>query len=1020
MSQVNIFEELSNFIFISKYARYDEKKKRRETWEEAVDRVLNMHLKRYSFLSKEDKEKVNWAFDLVREKRVLPSMRSLQFAGKAVETKNSRIYNCCTLHVDSIRSFAEIFYLMLCGCGTGIGLSKQFINRLPNLVNENDKTGTIITYQIEDTVEGWADSIEALMTCYLKNTPFSGRKIVFDYSKIRPKGAFLKTSGGKAPGFKGLKNAHIKVKKLLDYIIEVKKQDRLKTIDIYDILMHCADAVLSGGIRRSASCVIFQKDDLDMINAKTHLPVEHVYVFHKAEGGLHEGYVKYKGEKIEVILDDPDFELLKHKKLITWWHVEPQRRRSNNSVLLIRNETKEEELQNIIEKCKLFGEPGFVFGNHKWQLFNPCQPSWAKLLTKNGIRQLKDININDEVWSSEGWTKVINKWSTGIKSVYEYRTTAGCFYGTENHKLISNKLKVEAKDCESIDILCGPYFNQGLKLSNQDIIDGLVIGDGSVHEASNDLVHLCIGKDDYDYFNSEIKDLIVKHRPGLNDYAYEVKTSIIAQELPKTYDRIIPDRFFYGNREKIYGFLRGLYSANGSICGNRITLKSSSFALIEQVQTMLSSIGIKSYYTTNKSHSVKFSNGEYLCKESYDLNISTDRLLFYKSIGFIQNYKNEKLMNLIKKDKQKIGKLNYEIIEVNNISNEEVFDITVDNLSHTYWTQGCNVSNCFEINFIPVTEDGVCGVQFCNLTTMNGRLIDNKEKFKECAEAATIIGTLQAGYTEFPYLRNISEKITREEALLGVSITGMMENPDILLNPKIQKEVAEYTKEINKTWAEKIFINPAARVTCIKPEGTGSLFLGTSSGIHAHHAKKYFRRVTCNKIESPYVHFKKYNFHMCQESVNSPNGTDDVVTFPLSAKDGAIVKNDLTAIKHLEIIKSTQENWVRTGTTEFNKKPITNSVSCTVIVENQEWEEVCKYIYKNRDYFSAVSFIPKIGDKLYKQAPNEAVLTKEEEEIFESLIANIKNVNYKEMREEEDNTVLSQELACGGNNCEVK
>jgi len=148
--------------------------------------------------------------------------------------------------------FAESFYTLLCGTGVGFGITDKFLNRLPDLVNAKDKTGTVITYTVNDSIEGWGDSIEALLNCYFKNTAYSGRKIVFDYSKIRPKGAKLKTGGGKAPGYKGLKNCHFKVKLLLDTIIEDGNQTRLKTVNAYDILMHCADAVLSGGIRRSA------------------------------------------------------------------------------------------------------------------------------------------------------------------------------------------------------------------------------------------------------------------------------------------------------------------------------------------------------------------------------------------------------------------------------------------------------------------------------------------------------------------------------------------------------------------------------------------------------------------------------------------------------------------------------------------------------------------------------------------------------------------------------------------------
>lgn len=367
--------------------------------------------------------------------------------------------------------------------------------------------------------------------------------------------------------------------------------------------------------------------------------------------------------------------------------------------------------KTIIHSAWLRAEPGLLmwdnfientpadcYEEYASQSTNPCQPSWAKLLTPDGIRELKDVKIGDSIWSETGWTKIVNKWSTGIKKVYEYRTNAGCFYGTENHKLVSDCVKIEAKDCESIDILAGEY-SSNIVINPQDVMDGLVFGDGSAHKASNNLVHLCIGENDSDYFQSEVSTLILKQRTGLHDYAYEIKTTITYEEIPKTFLRHIPNRFVFGDKNIKCGFLRGLYSANGSICGNRITLKASSFDVVEGVQLMLSSLGIKSYYTTNKATNVKFINGEYLCKQSYDLNISTDREKFYNIIGFIQHYKTEKLEWLIKNIKFSKGRSNnYNINSVSFISEEEVFDLTVDNVTHTYWTQGCNVSNCSELN----------------------------------------------------------------------------------------------------------------------------------------------------------------------------------------------------------------------------------------------------------------------------------------------------------------------------------
>jgi ribonucleoside-diphosphate reductase alpha chain len=287
-------EELSNFIFTSKYARYREDLHRRETWEESVQRVLDMHLSKYAYLDKKHLNQIKRAFELVKQKKVVPSMRSMQFGGNAIFAHNARIFNCSSGHITSIRSFSEFFYLLLCGTGVTGGFSKKAISLLPKLVDDTTKTGTVITYVVEDTIEGWADSVEALMLCYFKNTAYSGRKIVFDYSRIRSKGTPLKTGGGKAPGHKGLKQAHTKIKEVLDYIIEVNGQTELKPINAYDILMHCADAVLSGGIRRAATMAIFDFEDLEMLRSKTNFNVTKSGGWEKLDNGKWEGFVNRK------------------------------------------------------------------------------------------------------------------------------------------------------------------------------------------------------------------------------------------------------------------------------------------------------------------------------------------------------------------------------------------------------------------------------------------------------------------------------------------------------------------------------------------------------------------------------------------------------------------------------------------------------------------------------------------------------------------------------------------------------
>jgi ribonucleoside-diphosphate reductase alpha chain len=339
---------------------------------------------------------------------------------------------------------------------------------------------------------------------------------------------------------------------------------------------------------------------------------------------------------------------------------------------------------------------------------NPCQPGFATVLTPNGIRTFDDITVGSTIWSGNQWTRVVNKVATGIKKVFRYTTNAGEFIGTENHRVVSNGTKVEVGKTDSIDICIGnPSFLrldiEGCRMAenSQTIMDGWVIGDGSVHTASNNLVFICVGENDYD-IHTALPEYLIKARPDIKETAWEVNTTITADELSLTYSRRVPSRFKFGSFDTVADFLCGLYSANGSITENRVTLKSASVGLIKDVQEMLSSLGISSYVTINKEKEVEFSEGSYTYKEPYVLNIGdiVNKTKFCKLIGFKQDYKLDNLINVIK-DESHGGKTTYDITTITEVGDLEVFDITVDADEHTYWTGGLLVSNCGEIVMPP-------------------------------------------------------------------------------------------------------------------------------------------------------------------------------------------------------------------------------------------------------------------------------------------------------------------------------
>jgi ribonucleoside-diphosphate reductase alpha chain len=306
---------LSDITVYMKYSRYIPENNRRETWEELVTRNKEMHQKKYPQL----KDEIEKVYKFVYDKKVLPSMRSLQFGGKPIEISPNRIYNCAYLPVDDWRAFGEIMFLLLGGTGVGYSVQKHHVEKLPRIHKPNADRER--RYLVSDSIEGWADAVKALIKTYF----VSGSSLRFDYSDIRPKGARLITSGGKAPGAEPLRICVEKIRAILD---NKKDGDQLTPLEVHDIVCHIADAVLAGGIRRAALISLFSADDDEMISCK----------------------------------------------FAAWWELNPQRGRANNSAVLLRSKVSEEFFKSLWKKIELSnaGEPGIYLSNDKDWGTNPC------------------------------------------------------------------------------------------------------------------------------------------------------------------------------------------------------------------------------------------------------------------------------------------------------------------------------------------------------------------------------------------------------------------------------------------------------------------------------------------------------------------------------------------------------------------------------------------------------------------------------------------------------------------------
>lgn len=293
---------------------------------------------------------------------------------------------------------------------------------------------------------------------------------------------------------------------------------------------------------------------------------------------------------------------------------------------------------------------------------------------------------------------------------------------------------------------------------------------------------------------------------------------------------------------------------------------------------------------------------------------------------------------------------------------------------------------CAEVSMIPKyeNEDGSIeyGWGYCNLCEINGARIKTEEEFYKACEAAAILGTFQAAYTDFPVLTNASKKIAERDALIGVGITGMADNPTILFNETIQRNGAEIVKKTNQLVADIIGINPAARTTVIKPSGNASQLLGCGSGIHAYHFRKYIRNIQANNNEQALQEIQKVYPEIISKSFWNPKN-ESVISFPVELDENTMVRVDFSTIDFLKRIYSTKRNWIENGTnwdhpsTKKNSK-IRMNVSCTVSVKDDEWEKVADWIWDHKEGFCGLSFLPESGDLDYPQAPYTSYLNEKE------------------------------------------
>ncbi len=930
MSESISTQILSDITVYMKYARYLPELKRRETWDEIVERNKRMHVSKFPELQ----EEIENTFQFVTDKKVLPSMRSMQFAGKPIEVSPNRIYNCAYLPVDDVHAFSESMFLLLGGTGVGYSVQRHHVKNLPPLrgpIQPQDRRYRPKRFLIGDSIEGWADAIKALMNSYFNGT----REIEFDYRDIRPKGARLVTSGGKAPGPQPLKDCIHNIKKVLNQVLEGRGANtQLTPLEVHDIMCYIADAVLAGGIRRAAMISLFSFDDEEMRTCK----------------------------------------------FGNWWELNPQRGRANNSAVAVRHKIQEEDFFDIWGKIKASGsgEPGIYFTNDKDWGTNPCFTGDMKIPLADGkgtiktfeqlakenkdvpvytlnddgdivIRNLRGVQItreNEDVYELEldngdkiratsdhkfrlkdgSWKNLIElNPGESLWSMSQYEAPLWDNKKSQNYRWINNKGKnniehrviakyshgniKEGQVVHRIDFNALNNDPANLKIMdkiNHDNLHGQkirgnnnpifkVLNGSNSHSFKQKLSKAARRENNPNYSNmtnEEVRSHALSFVDGLQrlplkkewvDYSIKnsipqinsdyrkneldsstelliwaaVKLGILSEDISNCHPHTLHSFYNWINKGyKVRIYKNRIQFLNTCEITGKIFWSENPY---KPYHPSISRSDAMKYFYENHSNKVKRKQALIKAHASRKEQIRDKQVEVYNDLKFRLKRKPLKIEwqeecrennlsdEISRKSspfrsyselKEAASMANHKVVSIKYIGKEDVYDGIVDDFHNFFVTGDLNLSEktrkgIKKISFVNVAncvEIGLRPFQFCNLTTINATTVKDQEDLNERAKAAAFIGTLQASYTDFHYLRDIWRETTEKDALIGVSMTGIASGTTLGLD---LKEAATWVKKENVRVAKKLGINKAARTTAIKPEGCliKDTMVSTSKGI---------------------------------------------------------------------------------------------------------------------------------------------------------------------------------------------
>lgn len=886
-----------------------------EDWKDTVERVI-----------KACRDQLHCGFEHEEEKFLYDTMMNLkgtvagrflwQLGTKTVDRLGlPSLQNCSFVVVDNpVRPFTWAFEMLMLGSGVGFNIQREHVYQIPKVlstvhIERLDKNDA--DFIVPDSREGWVELLKRVM----ESSFITGKGFSFATHLIRSKGTPIKGFGGTASGPEDLVWGMMEINKILNS----RAGSKIRPIDALDIMNIIGRIVVAGNVRRSAQIAIGDCDDMEYLMAKRW-----------DLGGIPNWRAMSNNS---VVCDDVS------KLPEIFW----EGYKGNGEPYGLIN----------LASSRIMGRTGETqYPDPDVMGYNPCQPGFATLMTTQGIKRFDEISIGDLIWSKSGWTKVVNKWSTGIKSVYEYRTSGGVFVGTSNHRLDTEIGKIEADAAESVLTISCPEIVK-ISWDYQTVMDGLFLGDGYYkRQEGRDTSYscLCVGQNDYDYQDSEIAEFIVAE---MDKRTVRVVTSITEEEKSRTFNQSIPDRFYLKDPIKAASLLRGLYTANGSVVkqkGNtsRITYKTSSNTMAIQVQQMLSFIGIRSYITTNKAKDVKFENGTYTCKESYDVNITRDAEIFKNIVGFIQKYKMDKI-TATQRDGSVRNDMYTSMMSKSYLGDFEVFDITVDNDSHTYWTGGLSVSNC--------AEQSLANYETCCLAEI---YLPNIDSYEEFVDVAKILYRINKHSLAIPCEIKETEDIVHKNMRMGIGVTGYLQATPRQRGwlPMAYDELREY----DAIYSQRNGFPKSIKITTVKPSGTLSLLAGVTSGAHPAYSQYYIRRIRMASDMPLVATCRENGFHV--EYQRNFDGTEDhstvVVSFPCKVPVGTMLAKNMTAIDQLNVIKKLQQEWSD------------NSVSVTIYYRVEELDDIKVWLSENYANVKSVSFLLH-NDHGFDQAPLEEI-----------------------------------------------